>query len=148
MCIFVFQTGLFEGFQGRKRFYLPFGRIVMLQINGTELNAGNLYGTGLQGNDGLFVLGNLHLGKAQADDAQDTGCSNAEVDTVLAAKGPPVCYADNNLASVIDVLYSEASAKGKRAMSAGQAVAVEAFAVGSKPSVSIVPRSFSGEDFR
>lgn len=120
----------------------------MLQIDGTELNAGNLYGTGLQGNDGLFVLGNLHFGKAQADDAQDTGCSNAEVDTVLAAKGPPVCYADNNLASVLDVLYSEACAKGKRAMSACQAIPMEAFAVGSKPTVQVVPRSFTGEDLR
>ena len=120
----------------------------MLQIDGTELNAGNLYGTGLQGNDGLFVLGNLHLGKAQADDAQDTGGSNAEVDTVLAAEGPPVCYADNNLASVLDVLYSESCAKGEGTMGTGKAIPMEAFAVGSKPSVSIVPRSFSREDLR
>ena len=120
----------------------------MLQIDGTELNAGNLYGTGLQGNDGLFVLGNLHLGKAQADDAQDTGGSNAEVDAVLAAKGPPVCYTDNDLTSVLDVLYSEACAKGEGAVSACQAVAVEAFAVGSKPTVQVIPRSFSREDLR
>ena len=140
--------GLFKGFQRWKRIYLPFWGIVVFQVDGAELDAGNLYGAGFQGDDSLFVLGNLHLGKAHADDAQDTGGSNTEVDAVLAAKGASVCYTDNDLASVLDVLYPESCTKGESTMGTSKAIPMEAFTVGSKPTVQVVPRSFSGEDLR
>ena len=106
---------MLERLQWRKGINLPFWRVVLAHVHSAELQFGYLRGFCLQRDDVLVVFRNLHLGKAQANDAQYAGCCNTDVDAILAAKGPAICYADNDFATVFDILYLESGAKGEGA---------------------------------